>query len=101
MGMYKMYCKPAVIFVLSPPPFFMHGQIPENSIGKALRSLHERLSSDITDDVHVGTDGVVTSEVSSESLLANGLHSTAVVLGCDGLSLSTVESNGILINSHT
>ena len=79
-------------------------QLPESSIGKALRLLHERLSSKITS---VATDGVLTSKVQtvpSESLLENGLHSSPVGLGCDGLGLrgpviNGVESGGILVNS--
>ena len=87
------------------PSLSLLGQLPENTIGKALRLLHERLSSKISNEVHVGTEGMVASAVETvpaDSLLENGLHASAVRLGCDGLSLSAVngvESNGILINS--
>ena len=78
----------------------VHEQLPENTIGKALRLLHERLSSKIS-------DGVVSNElesngVTSDATISNGLHSSGVSLGCDGLGLSPVngvESNGILVNS--
>jgi hypothetical protein len=79
--------------------------LPENTIGKALRLLHERLSSKISNEVHVGTEGMLASAVETvpaDSLLENGLHASAVGLGCDGLSFGAVngvESNGILINS--
>ena len=92
------------LFLSSPS---LSEQLPENSMGKALRLLHERLSSKVSNGVHVETDGMVTSEVESNgvvsgALMENGLDSTGVGLGCDGLGLSavsTVESNGILISS--
>lgn len=70
-------------------------------MGKALRLLHERLSSKIANGVHVESNGLVShggesTEVLSGGVLSNGFHSN---IGCDGLGHSVVESSSILINS--
>ena len=78
-------------------------QLPESSIGKALRLLHERLSSKVASGVHVESSEVATDSMESEDIVAgrvlqHGLHSSGVGVGCNGLSHSSVE--GILINGR-
>ena len=71
-------------------------QLPESSIGKALRLLHERLSSKIASDVCV----------ESSELSSNGIESVSVSLSDEWIALqqsrvqwTQSESSGILINS--
>lgn len=77
-------------------------QLPENSIGKALRLLHERLSSKICGLTTNGGVHVETSEVEANGIESNGVVADAVLsngIECNGLSHIGVESSGILINS--
>lgn len=68
-------------------------------MGKALRLLHERLSSKICGLTTNGGVHVETSEVEANGMTSNGVVADAVLsngIGCNGLSH---ESSGILINS--
>ena len=81
---------------MATPIYFVHEQLPENSIGKALRLLHERLSSKIVDVV--GSNELESNGVESETVISNG---TGVGLGLGLSTVTSMESNGILINSST
>ena len=81
-------------------PFF-GAQLPESSIGKALRLLQERLSSKITIGSHVESNGLAVNGVESDGVVSDGYLLNGVGMGCNGLSHSGVESSGILISSSS
>ena len=85
-------------------------QLPESSIEKALRLLHEKLSSEVcglaTNGVHAVSNGVHSNGVESNGVVSNGVVSNGVLsngivsngVGCNGLEHNGVESTGILVS---
>ena len=67
---------------------------------KAMRLLHERLSSKVANGVHVESNRIVSNGVESAEVSSGGLISTiGGGLAFDGLGHNGVESNSILIDS--
>ena len=80
---------------------FIAAQLPESSIGKALRLLQERLSSKMTIGSHVESSGLAANGIESNEVVSDGYLLNGVGLGCNGLGHSGVESSGILISSSS
>ena len=69
---------------------FIAAQLPESSIGKALRLLQERLSSKITIGSHVESSGLAANGIESNEVVSDGYLLNGVGLGCNGLGHSGV-----------